>query len=94
MTFLKGDHLRVVSPQTIDGTTLKYGDDGKVMYKETFLPITAKKSLVLQNTRLPAHLKKIIELVSANGPITVAPAEDKKARTTVKARTPAKTSLV
>lgn len=93
MTFLNGDHLRVVSPLTTDGTTLKYGEDQKVMYKETFLPLTAKKELLLQNTRLPAHLKKKIEVISA-GADPVKATEDIKGQQSGKARKPQKTSLV
>lgn len=93
MTFLNGDHLRVVSPLTTDGTSLKYGENGQVMYKETLLPLTAKKSLILQNTRLPAHLKKKIEIISANE--APAQVEDtNQVKKTVPARSSLKKSLV
>jgi hypothetical protein len=61
----KGDCLRVVSPVTEDGNRPKIDpDSGLPVYKETFLPVTARKQLDIQNRRLPAHLRKKIELVS------------------------------
>ncbi len=61
MIFPKGT-LRVVSPVTEDGNRPKIDPDTKqAIYKETFLPMTAKKALEEQNRRLPNHLKKSIE---------------------------------
>lgn len=60
---LKGDCLRVLSPKTEDGNRPRIGTDGRIEYKEEFLPLTAKRALERQNNRLPAHLKKIIEPV-------------------------------
>lgn len=94
MNFLNGDHLRILTPVTIDGITLKLDESNKAQYKETHLPMTAKKAMMLQNTRLPNHLKKKIEVVSANQPAVEATGEEVKTRTKVNARTGSKTSLV
>lgn len=59
MIFPKGT-LRVVSPVTVDGNRPKIVD-GKQVYKETYLPKTAKRALENQNKRLPEHLRKKIE---------------------------------
>lgn len=59
MIFPKGT-LRVVSPVTVDGNRPKIVD-GKQVYKETYLPKTAKRALDNQNKRLPEHLRKKIE---------------------------------
>lgn len=64
--YFKNDYLRVVSPVTEDGNRPKIGEDGMPMYKETALPTTARKALDIQNRRLPPHLKKKIEYVSAS----------------------------
>lgn len=61
MIFPKGT-LRVVSPVTVDGNRPKIVD-GKQVYKETYLPKTAKKALDNQNKRLPEHLRKKIEIL-------------------------------
>lgn len=59
MIFPKGT-LRVVSPVTEDGNRPKIVD-GMPVYKETFLPKTAKRALERQNNNLPNHLKKQIQ---------------------------------
>lgn len=61
MIFPKGT-LRVVSPVTEDGNRPKIVD-GMPVYKETFLPKTAKRNLERQNNNLPNHLKKKIEVL-------------------------------
>lgn len=61
MIFPKGT-LRVVSPVTVDGNRPKIVD-GMQVYKETYLPKTAKRSLDNQNKRLPEHLRKKIEVL-------------------------------
>lgn len=63
--YFKGDYLRVVSPVTEDGNRpLIDPETGKQVWKETALPVTARKALEDQNKRLPNHLKKKIEYVS------------------------------
>lgn len=81
--YFKGDYLRVVSPVTEDGNRPKIDpESGKQVYKETALPLTARKSLEAQNRSLPAHLKKKIEHVSSQEDRPVAnkqnPVERKK----------------
>jgi len=58
-----GDCLRVLSPKTEDGNRPRIGYDGRIEYREDFLPLTARRALERQNSRLPSHLKKIIEPV-------------------------------
>lgn len=57
-------HLRVETPVTIDGTNLKYAEDGKtVVTRITFLPPSARKSLEAVEAKYPAHLRsKITEV--------------------------------
>jgi hypothetical protein len=59
MIYPKGT-LRVVSPVTVDGNRPKIVN-GMQVYKETYLPKTARRALENQNKRLPDHLKKKIE---------------------------------
>jgi hypothetical protein len=63
MTFLNGDHLRIVSVITEDGIRPKLDETGRQMYKETLLPLTAKKHMDERNRELPKHLKMTIEVV-------------------------------
>lgn len=83
--YFQGTYLRVSAPETINGLVPKVGADGKVIYKETFLPLSAKKSLEAKNQRLikkgHGHLKMIIEQVSdmpAPQPKVAESIEDKK----------------
>lgn len=77
--FFKGDYLRVVSPVTEDGNRPKIDSEtGTPVYKETLLPVSARRALERQNKRLPNHLRKKIELVSSGEPAKEAPAERKK----------------
>lgn len=65
--YFKGDYLRVISPVTEDGNRPKIDSiTNTPVYKETALPLTAKKALDNQNRRLPAHLRKKIEHVSTS----------------------------
>lgn len=69
LMYFKGDYLRVVTPRTEDGSRpLIDPSTGRQMFKETALPVTARKQLEKQNQGLPNHLKKIIELVSSSEP--------------------------
>lgn len=63
--FGKKGYLRVTTPQTIDGTTLRYDEENgeRVVKKETHLPLTAKKYMDAENENLPNHLKHKIEVV-------------------------------
>lgn len=73
MQFFTQGYLRVTSPMTIDGTHPKYDEQGRIMYKETELPLTAKKHIDRQNSRLPDHLKKKIEVIGPDGPAAIQP---------------------
>lgn len=63
---IKGDYLRVLSPRTADGNRPMIGEDGRIIYKETELPMSAKKALDFWNKKLPPHLQKVIEVVREN----------------------------
>ena len=78
MIFPKGT-LKVVSPVTEDGNRPKIVN-GMPVYKETFLPKTAKRMLDVQNNRLPNHLKKKIEVLDEDyaEPIQGAPVVPEK----------------
>lgn len=66
--------IRVVTPVTEDGNRPKLDDRGQQIWKEDFFPASAKRAFELQNSRLPKHLKKIIEVVSDGDIKPVAPA--------------------
>lgn len=63
MSFFNGNYLRVLTPQTIDGINLAYDANQRPIFKETHLPLTARKHLERKNEKLPAQLKKKIEVV-------------------------------
>lgn len=65
MGILGSRYLRVKTPQTTDGQTLKIENE-RVVYKITELPMSAKKHLEIENTTLPNHLKHILEEVDEN----------------------------
>jgi hypothetical protein len=60
--FFDGPYLRVLTPETIDGINVKMMND-RVVFKESHLPLTAKKHLERKNLKLPKHLQKKIEVV-------------------------------
>lgn len=66
MQFFKEGYLRVITPLTIDGVRPRYDQQGRVMTKETELPLSAKKHLERQNQNLPDYLKKKIEVIKAD----------------------------
>ena len=59
----KGNYLRVSTPVTIDGVTPQTDADDRIVYKETFLPLSAEEHLRKQNEKLPPILKKKLEVV-------------------------------
>lgn len=65
MAYFEGPYLRVLSPRTEDGISLLTDEQGRVVHKETFLPITAQRELEAQNVKLPKHLRKKIEVVGS-----------------------------
>lgn len=60
--YFKSSYLRVVTPVTEDGNRPRI-ENGQQVFKETALPLSAKKQLLEQNRNLPVHLRKIIEEV-------------------------------
>lgn len=64
MSLFKGSYLRVLTPCTTDGTSPMMDEDGRIVKKETFLPVSAKRDLDIQNKYLPDILKKTIQLVT------------------------------
>lgn len=78
----EGPYLRVLTPRTTDGVSLVIGEDGKVVYKETHLPLSAKAGLEeINKTTLP-HLQKIIQVVKNEpvaAPLKPAPAQQQPA---------------
>lgn len=63
--YFTSSYLRVVSPVTEDGNRPRIVN-GQQVFKETALPLSAKKMLLEQNRNLPVHLRKIIEEVHNN----------------------------
>ncbi len=63
--YFKDSYLRVVTPVTEDGNRPRIVN-GQQVFKETALPLSAKKHLIEQNRNLPVHLRKIIEEVHNN----------------------------
>lgn len=62
MDIFEGPYLRVLTPQTIDGSNVLIQND-KVVYKETHLPLTAKKQFERKNLKLPKHLQHKLEVI-------------------------------
>lgn len=56
-------YLRILTPQTSNGVNIIYDEKGKIVYKETHLPLTAEKAIRRKNKNLPAHLQHTIEFV-------------------------------
>lgn len=56
-------YLRVRVPRTSDGITLVYDDQGKILYDETELPMTALRHLERRNTKLAKMHKAIITVI-------------------------------
>jgi hypothetical protein len=63
--YFANSYLRVVTPVTEDGNRPRIVN-GQQVFKETALPLSAKKHLKEQNKTLPVHLRKIIEEVHNN----------------------------
>jgi len=63
--YFTSSYLRVVTPVTEDGNRPRI-INGQQVFKETALPLSAKKHLMEQNRTLPVHLRKIIEEVHNN----------------------------
>jgi hypothetical protein len=63
--YFTSSYLRVVTPVTADGNRPLIVN-GSQVFKETALPLSAKKHLIEQNKSLPVHLRKTIEEVHNN----------------------------
>lgn len=63
--YFTSSYLRVVTPVTEDGNRPRIVN-GVQVFKETALPLSAKKMLMEQNRNLPVHLRKTIEEVHNN----------------------------
>lgn len=62
-----GKYLKVMTPQTTNGTDLKIDDEtDKIVYKESHLPLSALKSLEAQNEQLPKSLRKKITIIDSD----------------------------
>lgn len=64
----QGNYLRVLTPRTVDGITPQMVND-RLVYKEEFLPLSARPYLELQNKDLPEILRKKIEEVKSGEPV-------------------------
>jgi hypothetical protein len=84
MTFMQGTYLRVLTPETINGVYPKQGEDGRQLFKETHLPISARPFMEQRNKKLPNALKMKIEVVMSepvsNGYKTIEPDEAEQLR--------------
>jgi hypothetical protein len=69
--YFTGSYLRVTTPVTTNGIIPKL-NNGQQVFKETFLPLSAKKALEKKNARLTrkgfGHLISQIEVVSDGTP--------------------------
>lgn len=60
------DYLRVLTPVTVNGI-VPFMVNGVPQYKESMLPITAKRYLEQKNAKRPEHLKHIIDVIPNGG---------------------------
>lgn len=63
--YFTSSYLRVVTPVTEDGNRPRI-INGQQVFKETALPLSAKKHLMERNRNLPQHLRMTIEEVHNN----------------------------
>lgn len=68
-SFLQQQHIVVSTVLTTDGISPVVIDD-VIQYKETHLPLTAKKMLDKKNEKLPDSLKMKIKIVEGEAPGT------------------------
>lgn len=74
MDFLNDEHLKIETPKTTDGRSLVFNEvTGKPMYNITFLPLTALRSLEIENQNRENNLKHKITRVPGR---TFVPQED------------------
>jgi len=71
MSYFQGDHLRISTPQTTDGSTLAYVN-GQPKMSIQFAPLEARRAFERENEKRPTHLKHIIEVVTTGfGPTNI-----------------------
>ncbi len=58
--------LKVLTPQTIDGKTLAYDEDKKVIYSSSIVELAAKKDFEALNAKLPSHLHHILQEIEVD----------------------------
>jgi len=63
MSHFKGPYLRVLTPRTTDGKSLKYDSNLQVIYKESHFELSARTALEKENLVRPIQLRHIIETV-------------------------------
>ena len=82
MSHFKGPYLRVLTPRTTDGKSLKYDENLQVMYKESHFELSARASLEKENLVRPVQLRHIIEDVgvisTSQQPFTARPQRIKR----------------
>lgn len=63
----KGPYLRIITPVTTNGIIIAMDEQGRMKTEETFLPLTARKHIEMENARLEKsghkHLVHKIETV-------------------------------
>lgn len=79
MDFLSQTHIRVSKPLTTDGLNPKVDDFGRIQYKTTHLPLTAKRQMEQISDRLPKHLKYRIEVIEVSHKVEL-PEEPRRGR--------------
>ena len=62
-------NVLVKTPITINGRDPLMGADGKMQYKESVVTELAGKLIEKANSKLPAHLKKIIQPITEKAPV-------------------------
>lgn len=62
-------NVLVKTPITINGRDPLMGADGKMQYKETIVTAKAGELIEKMNSKLPAHLKKIIQPIAKKAPV-------------------------
>lgn len=75
-------NMKVLTPETTDGTTLAYDENRQPKFKETIVPETARTHFESLNSRLPEHLKHILVALDENGvEVAATSVTGKKAKT-------------
>lgn len=65
--YFNGPYLRVLTPKTTNGV-IPDTTGGEVQYKESFLPLSAKKQLEKKNARLTKHgFKQLVAIIEVVG---------------------------